>query len=279
MERAAGRAGRPPTDGGERRAIAQICRRLDGIPLAIELAAARARVLTPEQIAARLDDRFRLLTGGSRTALPRQQTLRAAIDWSYELLPEPERRCSVAWRSSPAAARWRRPRSSSGDGRDTLDLLGHLVDKSLVTVDLAGSEARYGLLETIRAYGLERLAESGEAEVIRRCHAEYLLALAERAETMLHGPEQAAWLDRLAADQDNFGAAFAWTLGDGNDPVTALRLAAALGWFWFIRGLLSETRWLEAALAATAAPTTDVDVLRFRATCLRHLAWIGRLLG
>ena len=257
-------------------AIAQICRRLDGIPLAIELAAARSRVLTPQQIAARLDDRFRLLTDGSRTALPRQRTLRAAIDWSYDLLAESER--LMLQRLAIFAGGWtlEAAEAVTSAGHDTLDLLSRLVDKSLVTVDLTGDEARHGLLETVRQYALERSEEGGEAPAARRRHAAYFLALAERAEPELHGPDQANWLDRLAAEHDNFRAAFGWTLGDGNAPVVALRLAGALRWFWFVRSLLGETRWLEAALAATDGPTADVGTIRARAKALRHLGWIAR---
>jgi predicted ATPase/DNA-binding CsgD family transcriptional regulator len=257
-------------------AIAQICRRLDGIPLAIELAAARARVLTPRQIAARLDDRFSLLTDGSRIALPRQRTLRATIDWSYDLLAEPEQAMLRRLAVFAGGCTLEAVETVASDLGDTLDLLGRLVDKSLVTADLSGVESRYSLLETIRAYALERLTEGGEAAATRDRHAAYFLALAERIEPELHGPDQAVWVDRLEAENDNFRAAFAWTLGAGDDPVTTVQLAAALGWFWFVRSYLSETRWLEAALAATDDSTADLEVIRSRARCFCHLGWLGR---
>ena len=275
------------------RSIAQICRRLDGIPLAIELAAARARLLTPQQISARLDDRYRLLIDGSRTALPRHRTLHAAIAWSYDLLSEPEqatlRRLAVFAGGCTLEAAERvccgeqtvgsddpPPADSSVPPTDLLDLVGRLVDKSLVTVDLSGTEGRYSMLDTIREYALERSEASGEAHATRRRHAKYFLGLAERVEPELYGPDQAIWADRLAMEHDNFQAALAWALGAGADAVTALRLAAALGWIWSLRSFVSETRWLDAALTATAELTADVEVVQSRAKALRWLAWIGR---
>ncbi|MGE5140501.1 MAG: ATP-binding protein [Rudaea sp.] len=235
-------------------AVAEICRRLDGIPLAIELAAARIRMFTPEQIVARLDDRFRLLTGGSRTALPRQQTLRALIDWSYDLLPAPER--TLLQRLSAFAGGWTFeaaeqvcpdlertretiPASPSIAGFDILDLLTHLVDKSLVVVEGTGDEARYRLLQMIRQYAAEKLAESGETSALRRRHLAYMLRLAQGAEPELEGgPLQIQWSNRLEEEDDNLRAALEFALE--NDPLAALRLASALGNFWLIRG-----HWLE----------------------------------
>jgi predicted ATPase/transcriptional regulator with XRE-family HTH domain len=237
-------------------AVAQVCHRLDGIPLAIELAAARVKVLTVEQIAARLDDRFRLLTGGSRIALPRQQTLQAAIDWSYDLLSEPERRL---WRRlSVFAGGWTLEAAEAVcagaglDAAEVLDRLTSLVDKSLVTVDAMAGEARYRLLETIRQYGREKLERSGEAAVIRRQHLEWHVGLAERAEPELTGPDQAVWLEKLEAEHDNLRAALEWSQVEAQGEQIGLRVAAALWRFWLVHGHLREgRRWLEGMLAGS----------------------------
>jgi predicted ATPase/DNA-binding SARP family transcriptional activator len=212
--------------------VVRICRALDGMPLAIELAAARLRTLPVDVLADRLADRFRLLTGGSRTALPRHQTLRAVVDWSWELLSEPER------------ALWRRFAVFHGGADVTaveqvcaadLDLLGALVDKSLLV--LAGG--RYRMLETIREYGLQRLAEAGEAEEMRRAHAAYLLRTAAEADPHLRGREQLTWLRRLAAEHDNLHAAIRAAIEAGDKPV-AVALVARLGWYWWLSGHRAE---------------------------------------
>ena len=216
--------------------VAQICRRLDGIPLAIELAAARIKVLSVDEIAARLDDRFSLLTAGSRTAIPRHQTLRATIDWSYDLLTEPERillrRLSVFAGGFTLEAV--EAVCSQGMKRsDILDLLGRLVDKSLVIVG-AGSDfsgTRYRLLETIRLYALERLVETGEASVIRDRHLDFYLNLAEKSEPHM-GHESGTWINRLDKDLDNIRAAMEWSTNSGKAAV-ALRMAGSLVYFWF----------------------------------------------
>ncbi len=256
-------------------ALAQICHRLDGIPLAIELAAARVKVLSVEQIAARLDDRFRLLTGGSRTALPRQQTLRSMVDWSYDLLSEPER--VLLRRLSAFAGGWRleaaesvcaddegrktddgspsiiRPASPVFRREDVLDTLIHLVDKSLVIVEDQDGESRYRMLETIRQYARDKLLESGEAQQIRARHADFFLKFAEQAEPKLLGADQLLSLNRLEAEHDNLRAALEWSLSS-NDSQAALRLAGALYWFWLLRDYWIEGRaWLEQALARDAA--------------------------
>ena len=233
--------------------LVAICRHLDGIPLAIELAAARVRALSVEAIASRLGDRFRLLAGGTRTALPRHQTLRAAMDWSYDLLPESEREllqrlavCAGAF-SLEAAQAVGAP--DDGDGLGVLDLLTHLVDKSLVTVDQQASDVRYRLLETIRQYGREKLVESGGADAAARRHRDFFLALAARAEPELARAAQMTWLDRLEADHDNLRAALEWSLAQPGDDA-ALRLAVALAPYWHARGYLSEGReWLDRARA------------------------------
>jgi predicted ATPase/DNA-binding SARP family transcriptional activator/DNA-binding CsgD family transcriptional regulator len=234
-------------------AVARICERLDGIPLAIELAAARVG-LSVEQIAQRLDDSLRLLSAGSRTASPRQRTLRGTLDWSYALLSEPERRLFGGL--SVFAGGWTLESAEVvGAGGDTeqsevLDLLSRLVEKSLVVAQATGGGGvRYRMLEPVRQYAREKLEERGEADEVRRQHASFFLALAEDAEPKLQGPEDVEWLERLEVEHDNMRAALSWALQRGEDEV-ALRLAGALGWFWESHGHYSEgRRWLEEALA------------------------------
>jgi predicted ATPase/class 3 adenylate cyclase len=222
-------------------AVAQICFRLDGIPLAIELAAARVRALSVEQISNRLDDRFRLLTGGSRTALERHQTLRATIDWSYNLLSGDEkillRRLSAfsgGWTLEAAERVCAGIDDTSSD--DILDLLAHLVDKSLVILD--GS--RYHILETTRQYAREKLFESVEGERLRDQHLAYFLDLAEQADKEIHGPIQVEWMDHLELEHDNFRAALEWCVSNRKTEL-ALRLLGALSSTWGWRGHFSET--------------------------------------
>ena len=234
-------------------AVAQVCQKLDGIPLAIELAAARVRVLTAEQIAERLDDCFWLLRGGSRTALPRHRTLRATIDWSHELLSEEERalfrRLSVFAGGSTLEAAEAACGGEDLEKDEILEPLSHLVDKSLVVMEERGGEARYRLLETVRQYGREKLRESGEAEAVRRHHANFFLALAEDVEPKINGGERNLWLERLEREHDNLRAALRWA-ADTAEAEMGLRLGGALFWFWFHRGYWSEgRRWLEGALA------------------------------
>jgi non-specific serine/threonine protein kinase len=226
--------------------VARICHRLDGIPLAIELAAARVKVLQPEKILERLQDRFRLLTSGTRTALPRHQTLRATVDWSYELLPPLERtllnRLSVFAGGFDLEAVEGVCEGDQVDVLDLLDHLTHLVDKSLVTTqEESDSSLRYLLLETIRDYGQERLGEAGEADAVGERHAAYFHALAVRAEPELQGPGQAAWFDRLERDLDNLRVALRRFLDRGADA-RALEMGGALWRFWWVRGLWSEGR-------------------------------------
>jgi predicted ATPase/class 3 adenylate cyclase len=246
--------------------VAQVCVRLDGIPLAIELAAARVRVLPPGQLLARLEDRFRLLTGGSRTALERHQTLQAAVDWSYDLLTGPERalfaRLSVfagGWTLEATEAVGADSDDPAGGGIEpdgVLDLLTRLVDKSLVVAEeQPDGSARYRLLETLRQYAEQKLAATGgEAGAARRRHAAHYLALAERAEPELEGPRQLAWLGRLEAELGNLRQALRWCLEEGGSAETGLRLAAALWHFWRHQGRQREGRaWLEAALGLPGA--------------------------
>jgi predicted ATPase/class 3 adenylate cyclase len=218
--------------------IAEICRHLDGIPLAIELAAARVRVMPVETIAGRLGDRFRLLTSGNRTALPRQQTLRALIDWSHDLLTEPER--VLFRRLSVFAGGWTLESSESvfggGEESNVLDLLSSLVDKSLVAADVRSG--RYGLLETMRQYAAEKLEASGEGEATRDRHLDFHLAFAETAEQHLNARDQASWLARLDAEHENLLAAHAWCDSSSEGGEKGLRLVNAAKAYWFSRGLL-----------------------------------------
>ncbi|MEH0841031.1 BTAD domain-containing putative transcriptional regulator [Micromonospora sp. CPCC 205711] len=272
--------------------VVRICRALDGMPLAIELAAARLRAMTAGQVAARLDDRFRLLTGGSRTALPRHQTLRAVVDWSWELLPEGER------------ALWRRMSVFAGGATletvervcagtdlapaDVLDRLSALVEKSLV-LTVGDAEPRYRMLETIREYGRDRLVEAGEADPVRRAHTAEFLSLAERADRELRGRDQLRWLGRIAVEQDNLHAALRWAIGTG-DAATAVRFAAALGSYWWLRGQRAEGADLaeevlaladEQGLPATPALAVayavgSMNVLSARADLSLSQRWLRR---
>ena len=249
--------------------LVEICRRLDGIPLAIELAAAKLKVLSVEQIHARLEDRFRLLTGGSRTALARQRTLEAAMNWSYELLSDAERRllCRLSvfpggWTLEPAEEVC----TGNGIARvDVVDLLSHLADKSLVVVeDSPTGDRRYRFLETVRQYGRERLVQSGETESLRDRHAGFFSQLARRAEPELRAADQVAWLNRLRLEHDNLRAALEWWLAAPERRTEALELASALWWFWTKSGYFSEgQQWLQRALAgaADASPRVRLSAL------------------
>jgi predicted ATPase/class 3 adenylate cyclase/Tfp pilus assembly protein PilF len=241
-------------------AVTAICRRLDGIPLAIELAAARVQALSVEQIAARLDDRFRLLAHGSRTALPRQQTLRAAIDWSHDLLTDAER--IMLRRLSVFAGGWTLEAAEAvcgGDGIEAssaVDVMTQIVFKSLATMDDAGGDAWYRLPETVRHYGRERLAEAGETATVRSRHLSWYAGRAERAAPELFRPDQTMWFDRLEREHDNVRSALEWALTDG-DVEAGLRLAGAIWRFWYVRGYFVEGRALLDALLERGAPTSQ----------------------
>ncbi|MES9543836.1 BTAD domain-containing putative transcriptional regulator [Actinomadura sp. NPDC000600] len=249
-------------DAGTVADVVEICRALDGIPLAIELAAARLRSLTPGQVAARLGDRFRLLTGGSRTALPRHRTLRAVVDWSWDLLDERERavlrRLAVfAGGATPDAAVrvCGLDAPDAPDPRDVIDVIAALIDKSLVMAD-GDTDVRYRLLETVRVYAGERLEEAGETRRVRDEHAAYLVEFAERAEPELRRRDQLLWSARLAAERENFTVAFRHVTEVG-DVETALRLVAGLVWFWILRDMEREAGgWTIAVrdMAGGAAP-------------------------
>ncbi len=223
--------------------VVQICQRLDGLPLAIELAAARLRSFSPAEIAARLDDRFRLLTGGTRTSLPRQHTLQAAVDWSYELLSETEQK--VFDRLSVFADGFTMDAAEAVCGEiavDAVDSVIRLVEQSMVVAGpgvVAGT--RYRLLETLRQYGWQRLAERGEDVEIRSRHAEFFLRIADEARPHLHGPDQGDWTRRLVAEYENARAAFDWCRTAGQVQMH-LRLAERWGAFWIGSGYWTEAR-------------------------------------
>jgi len=253
-------------DGEQLEAVARICRRLDGLPLALELAAARVRLMHPSRIADGLDDRFRLLTGGSRSVMARQQTLEASVAWSHDLLDERERavlrRFAVFLGSFTLEAAEAVAADERVDQYEVLDLLARLVDKSLVQLDEDESaETRYRLLETIRQYARERLVECGETDATRERHLAYFLALAEQAEPQLFGPGGPTWLARLEADHDNFRVALEWA-DTSDEGQRFLRLVTALTLFWELRGhLAAGARWFARALASDDGPS----VVRARA--------------
>ncbi|MFD9793188.1 BTAD domain-containing putative transcriptional regulator [Streptomyces sp. NPDC059070] len=239
-----------PADDPE--AIAEICRRLDGLPLAIELAAARLRLLAPRQIADRLDDRFRLLTSGSRTVLPRQQTLRAVVDWSWELLDERER--AVLRRASVFAGGWDLAAAQAVCG--STDDLAALVDKSLVVAapDPETAGMRYRMLETIHEYATERAAETPQVlAAAARAHTAYYRDLAREADPRLRSHDQLPWIRRIEGELDNIRAALHRTTVTDPDPVEAVELARAMGWFWWLRNYRAEgAAWVTRVLAMDA---------------------------
>lgn len=216
--------------------VTRICRALDGMPLAIELAAARLRTMSAEQLAARLDDRFRLLTGGARSAPRQHRTLRAVVDWSWELLTGPERALLRRLAAFPGGATVEAAEGVCAGGPveayDVLDLITSLADKSLLVTD---GDGRYRMLETIRAYGLDKLAEAGEEEAVRRAHAAYFTGLARAADPYLRRSEQLEWLARLTAEHDNLSAALRGAIAAG-EARAAVRLVAAAGWYWWLSG-------------------------------------------
>jgi len=238
-------------------AVAEICIRLDGMPLALELAAVRIRSFSPQQIAEHLDRRFRLLTGGSRTALPRQQTLAAAIDWSYQLLTPPERslfeRLSVFQGGFTLEAAERVCADDTIDSLDVMDLIPSLVDKSLVAADTSSTEARYALMETIRQFARDLLDEHGAADEFRLRHSEFFVELAEVAEPHMRGVDERLWWSRIEADLDNLRQAMLWST-ESDHPELGLRIAGAIWPFWWFTIRFSEgIRWLRETMAAAGA--------------------------
>ena len=258
--------------------IAEICRRLDGMPLAIELAAARVRALSVQQIAQRLDDRFHLLSSGSRTAPPRHQTLAATLDWSYALLSESEKNVLQVLSIFSGGAALEAVEAvcmPEVESEEMLEILSRLVDKSLVRVDsLERGITRYHLLETIRQYASEKLVESGREEKARDCHLNYFIQFAENAEVHLSGTNQLQWLEGYEAEHGNLRAALDWCNADEHKAEVGLRLAAACGRFWRLRGYLSEGRMQlsEVLSRAGARPRT---ITRARAlTLLANLLYL-----
>ncbi|MEU9443167.1 BTAD domain-containing putative transcriptional regulator [Streptomyces sp. NPDC048304] len=254
-------------------AVAEICRRLDGLPLAIELAAARLRLLTPRQIADRLDDRFRLLTSGSRTVLPRQQTLRAVVDWSWDLLDERER--TVLREVSVFAGGWDLAAAEAVCTGPAADLIGALVDKSLVVAAPCGPDGsggmRYRMLETIHEYATERAAEGpGLRAAAERRHRAWVRALAEEADPRLRSADQLRWISRLETELDNIRAALDRSVRAGDEP-EAGAIALAMGWFWWLRNHRQEAvAWVRLVLclgvaldtlAASDAPDAPADLM------------------
>src|SRR5712691_3398850 len=238
-------------------AIEAICDRLDRLPLAIELAAARTRLLRPSALLERLRSRLDLLTGGPRDAPARQRTLRATIDWSHALLDEQEQGMFARVAVFVGGCTLEAAEAVCGEGAQTIDLLGSLLEKSLLYTH-AGAEPRFAMLETVREYALERLEARGEADELRNRQLDYFGTFAEAAEPELLGPDAASWHERLEDDHDNFRAAVAWAIGSHN-AARALRIGAALARFWYVRGYTVEgRRWLDAALAAGDEAPADV---------------------
>jgi predicted ATPase len=239
-------------------AVAEICIRLDGLPLAIELAATHIRMLTLQVLLTRLKNRLDLLKEGPRDLPPRQQTLQGEIDWSHELLEEGERaifrRLSVfPGGCTPDAAE--AACLMAGEDLNIPQGLSSLAEKNLVRLADLNGEPRFRMLETIREYARERLAESGEVDAIEPRFAVYFLQFAEQVEPKLYGPEQRLWLERIEAEYDNLRATLAWLRARGA-RTDALRLAGALGWFWFRRGRFSEGPAKPSLLAPGRKPRT-----------------------
>jgi predicted ATPase/class 3 adenylate cyclase len=256
-------------------AVVEICARLDGLPLAIELAAARIKLLPPQALLSRLGNRLKLLTGGAQNLPERQRTLRSTIEWSYELLDEGEQilfgRLGVFSGGTTLEA-VEAVCDTQGDlPKDVLDGVSSLLDNSLLRQEEgAWGEPRFVMLETIHEFALEKLKQSMDAEAIKRAHAEYFLALAEEAELGLWGPEDATWLDRLEQEHDNMRAALSWTI-EHEEAELALRLGGALRWFWYMEGHYGEgRRWLEAALGKDRGAAAEA-----RARTLEGVGWLA----
>ena len=257
--------------------VAQICRRLEGMPLAIELAAARLKVLSIQQIAARLQDQLSFLTTGSLTTLPRHQTLRGVIDWSFDLLTEQEQGflCCLSvfvggWTLEAAKAVC----GEAASTQEVIDLMTSLVDKSLVELaDVRGGEARYRMLETIRQYGQERLRQAGQLEAVQHRHARFFVHLAEKAEPQLRDSGMRIWFERLESEHDNFRKALEWSLAH-ESPAFCFRYAGALGQFWQ-RGYLQEgLTFLERLLAYGEEVPAEL-----RVKAMLPASWLARSLG
>ncbi|MGA8532967.1 MAG: adenylate/guanylate cyclase domain-containing protein [Candidatus Tumulicola sp.] len=260
--------------------VTEICRRLDGIPLAIELAAARVTLLSPQQIAQKLGARFRMLTGGDRSALPRQQTLRATIDWSFDLLDERER--ALFRRLSIFAGGWTLPAVAqvcTGDAAldewDVLESISLLVDKSLVVAESLNDERRYRMLGSIREYGLECLAEAGEMEAIAAKHASFYAAFVRDLRPVALALEDLDWKGRIGCEIDNIRAAIEWTIVKGHEPEVGLSLLAEMEWPELVTTPQEALRWFEAAAGYSAAMPSEL----VHARILRHCVLLEWLVG
>jgi predicted ATPase/DNA-binding SARP family transcriptional activator/tetratricopeptide (TPR) repeat protein len=262
--------------------VVEICRRLDGMPLAIELAAARMRSLPVTEVAARLDDRFRLLTGGSRAALPRHQTLRAVVAWSWDLLIPAEAALADRVAVFPGGITPDAARAVCAGGpvaaADVPDLLAALTDKSLLR-QVPGLEPRYRMLETLREFGAERLAATDDVAAVKRAHARHFLALAEEAEPHLRRPEQLEWLPRVTAERDNLLAAMRFSVDTG-DADTAVRLGAALAWYWTLRNEHgTAATWLSAVADVPGDAPGDARALCIVVGVISRIAGVHDLSG
>lgn len=250
------------------RVVADICRRLDGIALAIELAAPRLRMLSLQQLSDKLSERFRILTGGLRTALPRQQTMRALIEWSYDLLSEAER--TLLRRASVFAGGWTLGAAMdvcAGESLEAWEILDHLttlVDKSLVVTETQDDEARYRMLESTRQYALERLTESGEREAFVRAHAAYYVALARRADDAWGSMNAKAWIVPLDADLDNFRAVLSWAIGLHADDRLGIGLIGSLEAYWWDAQPIEGRRWVAQAQPLIETAAESREAARFR---------------
>ena len=266
--------------GGNTAAVVEICRQLDGIPLAIELAAARARALTPNEIADRLDERFTLLTGGPRAALPRHRTLRALTDWSWDLLSQPERRLFHSLSVFAGGFTLGAAAAVSGTGPldddDVLALVTALVEKSLLVAEPHGETTRFGMLETIRQYALERLTAAGEEHTSRDRHLAWVVALYERAEAGLDGPDQQAWARTCELELDNARAALAWAQRTDQHE-RGLRIAAVSRLWQFVGHLTEGRSWLERFLASPAS--CDPRIRAHALNVVGYLAYLQQDLG
>ncbi|MBV9057364.1 MAG: adenylate/guanylate cyclase domain-containing protein [Candidatus Eremiobacteraeota bacterium] len=263
VDRASATDGCFKLDDGNAPFVIEISRRLDGIPLAIELAAARIKVLSPRQLAQKLDERFRVLTGGDRSALPRHQTMRALIDWSYDLLSDQER--SLFRKLAIFAGGFTLESAAAVCGGDTLDelgvmeLLASLVDKSLVQAGTSGDVPRYGMLESTRQYARERLSEHGELPAAARAHAETFLDLARRLERSYDTTQDEDWFAQVEAESENWRAALDWTLTTAHDLLLGQRLAGELARQWAFLAPAEGLRWIQRA-RTTIDGTTPGDV-------------------
>jgi predicted ATPase len=251
------------SDGAAQHAIEDLCRRLDGLPLAIELAAARLRALPLSTLAERLDDRFRILTGGARTALPRQQTLRAVVDWSYDLLFEDERRLFARLSVFVGGFDLDAAEDVCADAQvpkgEILDVLSRLVDKSLVAAPVVGHEARFTQLQMLWDYGRERLEEWGESQVLHARHSAHYRRMAEESHAGLRGATGPRWRDRLTSNAGNLRAALDWYIDTG-DADAALSLVSGMAWLWFINGNVVEgERWVGDALRARGPRRRELE--------------------